>query len=175
MKNLNLDNVKAADEGKRVVAGGYVAGITAVEDVPSKEYLKVEMDIAEGEFKLYYSELYKSRGFWGLSTIRSYKQNALPFFKAFTTAVEESNPGYKFDNDENKLRGKIVGIILQEEEYKKNDGSIGTRLVVARFTSVDNIRKGDFKVPEKKLLKADDTSSAIINALVNDEPLPWNM
>ena len=115
MKILNLDNVNAAEEFDRLIPGGYVCGITAVEDVPEKEYLRIEYDIAEGKLKNYYRTLYNNKGFWGGSTIKSYKEKALPFFKGFITAVEQSNAGYKWDNDENKLIRKLVGFVLAEE------------------------------------------------------------
>ena len=66
--------------------------------------------------------------------------------------MEQSNPGYKFNNDEKTLRGKLVGVVLREEEYMGNDGNLKTKLVVDRFTSVDKIRSGDYEVRPKKTL-----------------------
>ena len=63
MKNLNLENIEEAKDFDRVQPGGYVCGITAVEDVVRKEYLKLEYDIADGPFKNYYRNLYNSKGF----------------------------------------------------------------------------------------------------------------
>lgn len=51
--------------------------------------------------------------------------------------------------------GKVIGIVLGEEEYRKNDGGIGTRLYVAQVRSIKSIETGDFKVPELKKLAAD--------------------
>ena len=152
MKNINLNNVQEAQDFERVKPGGYVCGITAVEDVPSKEYLRIEYDIAEGNLKNYYRNLYNSKGFWLGNFIRSYKDSALPFFKAFITAVEQSNMGYHWNNDEKTLTRKLIGLVLGEEEYKANDGSVKTRLYVARVTSAEKIRKGDFTVPPLKKL-----------------------
>ena len=53
MKQLNLDNVRSADETTRLVPGGYLCGIKKVTDVPSKEYLEIEFDIAKGDFAHY--------------------------------------------------------------------------------------------------------------------------
>ena len=85
MKNVNLQNVEEAKDFERLPAGGYVCGITAVEDVADKEYLKIEFDIAEGDFKNYYRDLYQSKAFWGGNFVKSYKDKALPFFKGFIT------------------------------------------------------------------------------------------
>ena len=104
-------------------------------------------------------DTYKRAGFWPIVLIRSYKPKALPFFKAFKTAVEESNPGYRFDEAMlDGLRGKRFGVVLGEEEYQKNDGSTGTRLYVVAARSVQAIRDGDFTVPAKKLLAAPTTA-----------------
>jgi len=175
MKNLNLENVQEAAEYKKVTPGGYVCGITSVKDVTDKEYLKIEYEIAEGEFKGYYRELEASKGFWGASFIKSYKESALPFFKAFITSVEKSNNGFKFANDETKLRGKYVGLVLGEEEYRGNDGSIKTRLYVDQVHSVDKIKSGDFKVPAFKPLSGSSSySSSSINEEAEDSELPFN-
>lgn len=174
MKILNLDNVNTAEEFDRLTPGGYVCGITAIEDVPEKEYLRIEYDIAEGKLKNYYRTLYNNKGFWGGSTIKSYKEKALPFFKGFITAIEQSNAGYKWDSDENKLIRKLVGFVLAEEEYRAKDGSIKTRLYVAHVTSTDKIRNGDFKVPALKKLPNSNTSSlAEFEEVINDAGVPF--
>lgn len=154
MKKINWNEVPDPVELPRLEPGGYICKITLATDEPKKEYLKLEYDIAEGEFKGHWNELYKSKGFWGGTFFRSYKEKALSMFKGFLTAVKESNPGFVFENDEKRLEGKLVGLVLGEEEYRKNDGSDGTRLYVAAIRSVDKIRKGDFVVPPKKLLQA---------------------
>lgn len=150
MINVNLDNVKAADEYKDVTAGGYVAKIMDVEVNQEKQYLRLMLDIAEGEFKDYYTDLYERKDFWLLNLYRSYKQKALPFFKQFIDAVQASNPRYKWNGDETKLINKLVGIVLQEEEYTKSTGEMGVRLVVSKTLPVSDIREGKFSVPERK-------------------------
>lgn len=152
MRNVNWDGVSEAQEFKRPGPGGYIIKIVSVEDVEDKEYLKIEYDIADGEFKGYYKDLYKSRGFWGGSFIRSYKERALPFFKAFKTSVEVSNKGFEFKNDPQSLVGKFLGVVLGEEEYEGNDGSVKKRLYVAQTRSGQSIRNNEFEVPALKKL-----------------------
>ena len=140
MKNINWNDVQEATERRDLPVGGYVAGICKATDEPAKECLNIEWEVAEGKFKGYWREQTASlieRGklnpgewAWGGKTIKSYKEKALPFFKGFITAVEQSNPGYKFNNDEKTK----------------------TKLVVDRFTSVDKIRSGDYEVRPKKTL-----------------------
>ena len=157
MKNINWDNITEAGEFNNPVPGGYAARITRVVDDEPREFLKIEWDFADGEFKGYNADTYKRANFWPSSCIRSYKEKALPFFKAFKTAVEKSNPGYTFRNDPQSLVGKFIGVVLGEEEYEKNNGDIGTRLYVDQIRSGQAIREGDFKVPDKKFLKRANT------------------
>lgn len=152
MKNINWNEVEEAQEFERLKPGGYVAVIKNAEDNPSKEYLRISYDIAEGEFKDYYESLYKSRQFWGGNFYRSYKDGAKGFFKAFLSAVKKSNAGFIFNNDETTLREKLVGIVLSEEEYISNDGEVKVRLYVSAVIPVEKIKAGDYKVrPCKKL------------------------
>lgn len=154
MKNINWNSVPDPVELPRLMPGGYVCRITMAKDVPEKEYLKLEYDIAEGEHRDHWNSLYKAKAFWGGTFYRSYKEKALSMFKGFLTAVKESNSGFVFENDEKRLEGKLVGLVLGEEECRKQNGSDGTRLYVAAVRSVDAIRKGDFSVPPKRLLEA---------------------
>jgi len=151
MKNINWNEVPDQVEFKKLVAGGYVALITNVEDVAEKEYLKIEYDIAYGESANYYQELFDNRGFWAGRFIRSYKEKAQPMFKGFLTAIGNSNANFKFNNDEKQLVGKLVGVVLGEEEYQKNDDSIGIRLYVNSTRSVSEIKKG-VEIPKIKQL-----------------------
>ncbi len=150
-----------SNDNQRIVPGGYVCRIEDVQDNPDKEYLYIEFDVAEGEFKGYYSQLASSFGFWGGRFYRSYKERALGMFKSFILSVEESNPGYKFDDDESSLIGKMVGIVLQEEEYIGNDGNKKTRLIVNKTKTIDQIREGKFRIPETKKMAIPETMEEV--------------
>jgi hypothetical protein len=153
MRKIDWSNVPDQQEYKRLIPGGYVAIITGATDVPDKEYIKIEYDIAQGEFADHFQKLFDAKGFWAGKFIKSYSEKSLPFFKGFLTAIQNSNPGFTFDNNEKKLIGKFVGIVLAEEEYPKNDGGIGVRLYVDRPRSVEQIKNGEFEVPPLKKLK----------------------
>lgn len=171
MKKIDLENVQEAADFKKVTPGGYICKITAVNDDPEKEYLKIEYDVADGEFKGHFQNLYISCGFWGGSFIKSYKEKALPFFKGFITAVESSNRGYKWNNDETSLVDKYVGLVLGEEEYTKKDGTVGERIYVHQIRSVEAIKKKDFSIPPKKRVNTGGTTNAraAIDILVDDD------
>ena len=163
MKKIDLENVQEFTKFKNPV-GGFICEIKTVEDVPEKEYLRIGYDIAEAlnneqkEFVGMYEKRKKERDFDYPTTVVSYKENSLPFFKGFITALENSNRGYKWDNDETKFVGKLIGFVIGEEEYEGKDKNgvpkVKVRTYVAERHSVDAIKEGDFDVPEfKKLTK----------------------
>lgn len=162
MKQINnFENVQATTgEFAKLPTGGYICKITLADDVSydkekdKGDYLKFEYDIAIGEFKDYYKEQYEKFGkFWGGTFFRSYKEKALGMFKHFIECVEKSNAGFVWTWDEKTLMGKVVGLVLAEEEYENNNGEIKTRLYVAQVKTVEEIKNGDFKVPELKKVK----------------------
>ena len=160
------------EEFKRLVPGGYVCRITNVTDNPEKNYLYIEFDVAEGEYMGYGSNCMERNGFTPLRMYRSYTDKAAGMFKGFTQDVEASNaPHYKWDWNEKSLIGRLVGVVLGEEEYKKQDGSIGTRWN-ARTRPASVIRDGKFKVPEKKTLHVEQNTTTF-SALDDDTELPF--
>lgn len=153
MKKIDWNGVNEAQDFQNPTAGGYIAKIASTVDIEAKEYLRIEWDFAEGDFAGNNQGTYDRAGFWPIALIRSYKDAALPFFKAFKTALEESNRNYTFSEDKlGDMTGRLVGVVLGEEEYKKNDGTLGKRLYVHQTRSVKAIKDGDFKVPELKKL-----------------------
>ena len=148
----NYDKIKASGEFERLPAGGYVIRITACEDKPDVEYLVITYDIFEGAYKDHFKDSDAEHVFTH-QFIRSYKATALGMFKAFTNALEASNPGYKWDWNEKGLAGKLLGVVLGEEEYENNRGEVKTGLKVRSCRAADDIRQGNFKVPELKKLE----------------------
>ena len=155
MRNLNLSNV--SDNHNRLPAGGYVVEITNVEDHPMDanthkgDYLNIDFDIVEGQYRDYYYGMYKDYGFWGGHLIRSYKPKALGMFKAFINELKKDNPGFNWDmdaeNDEHSMIGCKFGVVFGEKEYRGNDGSIKTRLEATKILPIQKIHNGEFEVP----------------------------
>lgn len=144
---------QAAKEFNDMPAGGYVCIIKNVEDNAAGQYLFVEVDVAEGEFKNYALDTQERAGFWPLSFYRNYDDKALKFFKSFIEAIEQTNNRYVWDWNEKSLVNKGIGIVFREEEYvSKKDGKVRTHLRPYRFTTATKIREGDFKTPAPKLL-----------------------
>lgn len=68
--------------------------------------------------------------------------------------VQDSNPGYKWDWDENKLKGKKVGINVRENHYKGNDGKRKITTEIGEFVSINDIRDGKCKNMNPRIAKA---------------------
>ena len=124
MNNVNWNEIQEQQPGdySGPVPGAYIARIINVEDREDKEYLRIEWDFDEGEYKGSNAETFNRAGFWPITLIRSYKQKALGFFKAFKTSVEMSNRGYVFQNDPPSLIGKLMGVVLGEVPHARYSG-----------------------------------------------------
>lgn len=177
MRAIDTTNVQEAGEFSRPAAGAYICTIEKVEDIAEKEYLKVTFDIAEGDFKGYYSTMREDHPDWPWAGAycRSYKEKALGMFKRFCSAVSKSNGNFVFDGntvnaDEKTLAGKRIGIVLQEEEYYGNDGEKKTKLTVNKEFPVGEI--ANQKVPKKKELH-DDAEIANNGATGVAEEIPF--
>lgn len=181
MRKVDTTNVKEAGEFTKLPAGAYVCVIRDVHDVPDKEYLKIDYDIAEGEFAGHFDAIRAEHSdwLWVGAYAKSYKTNALPMFKRFCSAVSKSNGNFVFDGgavnaDEMTLLGKRLGIVLKEEEYYTNSGDIRTRLVVHTECPVDKL--GSQKVPPLKKLPVETASGSEGFMSVpdgTDEAMPW--
>jgi hypothetical protein len=143
----NWDEVKEFGETnfQKLTAGCYVVRITQGTDFSIKEYNDFLYDIAEGDSAGYYNDEFWWNKDWAHHFIRSYKETALGFYKGFFRAVEKSNPGWQFNGDEHdahQFEGKVVGVVLQSEEYLSNQAEVRTRLNVARVIPADDVREG---------------------------------
>lgn len=176
----NYESIKPSnDEFAKPSPGGYILKIVSVEDVPFNpqtgkgDYLRIDYDIAIGDFEGYYTAQNEhfGGGKWYASVIRSYKEKALGMFKHFTNCIEESNPGFRWDWHEQKLVGLRFGAVLQEEEYMKQDGSIGSALKVVQIKSVADIKSGNYKVPAKKAMSISVENNT--RGLIIDDDLPF--
>lgn len=152
-------------------AGGYVGKILKAEVMQYSwgNRLQISYDITEGDFKNFFkhdwdnnqNEDRKWRGVLKLnlpsgdgSQQDSWKVNAINNLAA---SLEDSNPGYTWDWDEAKLKGKALGFLVRDFEWEIN-GRTGWSTEASSCTDVDSIREGKFKVPKPRPLK--DTQAA---------------
>lgn len=151
----------------KLPAGGYVCSIVNAEITNSKAgnpMLVLYIDIVEGEFAKHFRNAFERvRGSrpdikWDNSGI--YRQlifdkagKVSRFFKGLLTCIEKSNAQFSFNPrsfDEKILRGCLIGFVFAEEEYQKTDGSTGSRTFAKFPKPVDDIRSGNFKIPDSK-------------------------
>lgn len=183
MKTIDWNNVKAVSGGfEKLPAGGYVCGITAVEDQPEYNRLRFEFDIAEGEYKNWYRKIYEKNGKWIASFKKSYSDKALGYFKQMLECFAASNEDFEINsNDETRLKRKLVGLVLGYEEYETTDRDgkpvIREALRVESVLPTADIKAGKFEIPELKKLKGS-TASAKASTTEkfvenDDEDVPW--
>lgn len=151
MQNIDWTAI-TAPKSKYPTPGGYAAKILSVEDNEEKQYLRITWDYADGDYKGANQDTYDLYGFYPATFVRSYKPKALYFFKRFKEAVEASNRNFTFVNNPQSLVGKFIGVVVGEEEYRKQSGEVAKRLYVAETVSGADIRAGKFTVPELKKL-----------------------
>lgn len=82
------------------------------------------------------------------------EENCVRMLKAFITAVENSNQGFKYDWNKGveQLNGKKIGLIFGLEEYNANDGTVKTTTKLTQFRSVDKVDEA--KIPKVKTLNS---------------------
>lgn len=195
----NWDNVKASADFTVLPTGGYVCRIQGAKiseyqtrDGGTFERLEVAVDIEEGEYKGYYRQEFdrqqtedkKWRGVFRLyvpsgdgSEQDGWNTAKL---KRFVTDVEDSNPGYRWDWDEKKLKGKLVGLTFRREEWQKKDtGEFKWSVNPFQAYTVEDIRQNKFQMPKDKPLKGKTAAAAqpkfedVVETNVDDD-LPFD-
>ena len=121
--------------------------------------LKISVDISgsdkqKGFFKKQYDENTSADKKWPTGAVKylSLKDEQLGFLKGFITALEKSNPNFKFNKKGTWEQLKNLKLAGQFglEEYKKQDGTIGTATKLVQFRSLDKLK--EIKIPKVKKL-----------------------
>lgn len=159
----DYDNVQPYGEFTPLKLGGHICKIMQVKETKSKagrDMLEISLDIAEGDQKDYFANLYRTdtreNKKWGCvvyQLTRDNDGNTSRGFKTFITSVENSNPGFKAvwgDKFAACFKGKLIGGVFGREQYLK-DGEKKFATKCVQFRSVESIRAG-VEVPEDKLL-----------------------
>lgn len=182
MKSFNWDAIQSTAQGEftPLPAGPYVAKVLDAIDKPEKEYVEVIFDIAEGEHAGYYSDDWGKAHPYAHHFFMSYKDTALGMLKGTLDAFQKSNPG--FDPfaawDAGRLdmfRSRIVGVNLQEEEYRDSNDEIRTRLNVCARVDAQQVRDGKVKPRLKKSIGGGggQRKGAPEPAPLDNSDLPW--
>lgn len=178
MKALNLTNVTEQQQGKPISSlpvGAYECLIMSVEDNPQRQSLKLGVEIASGDFKGYYTKSAGDRDVrYGVMFVNygEDQYNSIGKFKGFVSALEHSNPPFKWDgSNEFAFIQKRIGIVFGEREREYN-GNIYTNVEPRYPISLERLRIGDYSIPKKRTVSA---SAPADNGMtkVENEKLPW--
>ena len=169
--NFNMDlwettEAKEFGEIERLELGGHELVILDAgeykSEISGNVSLKVSVDIGgkdkqKGFFQKQYDNNTLSERKWPTGGVKymSLKDEQLGFLKGFITALEKSNPNFKFNTKGTweQLKGLKIAGQFGLEEYEKQDGGIGTATKLVQFRSLDKLN--EIKIPKVKLLNGD--------------------
>lgn len=185
MKKFDVE-VKRNAGKETLPAGGYVCSImnAKVEENDWGDTLIIAFDVAEGDYREIFKRDYdnnqnENKKWRGTFRVRlpkddgseqdSWKKRILG---NTIWAIEESNPGFTWDWDEKKLKGKSIGIIFRNKEWEYN-GKSGWTTEAGGADSVDNIRSGRFKPLKDRPLSQSASNALKESAAEDDDDLPF--
>ena len=165
MKQYDVKPEKPSGGRETLPAGGYVCNILSarVESGEWGDTLVIAHDVCEGEYKDIFKRDYENnprddKKWRGTFRLRLPKDDGTEQdgwkkrnLSNFLWAVEQSNPGFTFDWDEKKLKGKKIGLVYRNKEWEYN-GNRGWTTEAAGTDSIDNIREGKFRALKDKPL-----------------------
>lgn len=164
------DEVKVNNFGERLKLGGHICKVleAKIEEFESKkdgkkyEQLIIKFDIESPDEQAgFYADKFaddakkdalnaKWKGFHRISVPTNESEDFIKStFKAFTTSVEESNPGYKWNWEENTLVGKIFGGVFGLEEFTLDDGRTLSMTRIRFVRSTEKVNEAG--IPKVKL------------------------
>ena len=198
---IQYNGMKSEGIAKRpsqLPAGPYVAKVLDADvtgDAPDQQLL-LWLDVAEGEYedffmKKYNAQVENSQGkykptFKGSFRLRipndsnpkaMYPESDVRRFNDLIYRFEKSNEGFHWDGNEKRLKGLLVGINMQPDEY---NGSSFTR--IGRLEIAGDVRKGIVKPMGPKKPREDSLDPTMIPPVdsqsgmevVKTEKLPWD-
>ena len=150
--------------------GQYVAEIQGVRLDKNysgdRDVIVCMIEITEGDYKGQYHKVFEDQKerfgdsvkYKGTFTLTPYVDGDPLWmktrFEQNLWCVQESNPGYKWDWDEKKLKGKKIGINVRENQYKGNDGAKKVTTEIGQFETIDDVRNGKCKNMNPRIAKA---------------------
>ena len=173
-----------------VPPGAYVAGIIGakVETAGSGQRLILQVEIIEGPLTGYYKKLYESQS-GGQFSARYKGTYSVPIpdgtpadawkermLNGLIYALQDSNPGYTWDWDETKLKGRKIGINVRKNIYTGRDGNPKETTEIGQFETVDDVRNGKCRAMKDRVQKnsgASDNSTAEMENVTATVDVPF--
>ena len=164
-KPVGYDTAQIFGQAQILPAGGYkciIKNAVCAKTQNQKEYLKLEIDIAEGEYKDFYANKYKNdtrenkkwSGTWTIFTEGYEPETTNRVFKGLIELIKQSNENFTFqwnvEGNEKSLIGKKIGIVFRVEEFMTQDGQIKKATKPYFAVKYDDVEK--VQVPPEKLL-----------------------
>ena len=182
MKKFSGFEAKRSGQAREVLpAGGYVAKVMNAEEIKYDwgEVVVISFDIAEGQYKDFFANDYRGQDREDKKWRGTYRLNVpkddgsekdgwtKKTFGNAVWALEDSNPGYKFDWEIAPFKGKTVGVLFRNKEWEYN-GQTGWTTECCALTTVSDIRDNKFKMPKDKPLANKFAASAWDNVQSGD-------
>lgn len=168
-KSVNRNKVRQQGNFALLPKGAYVIKIVDIKIEDNKnssgQHLKIAFDIAEGEHKDFYLKQYQGNTNedkkWpndAVYTLSIPNDNSPEWmtqrFFTFLANIEDSNPGYTFDGDERKLKGKLLGAAFRNEQSEYN-GQVYDHIRIGWTRPADDVRTDKVtQLPKDKLVTA---------------------
>lgn len=178
---INRDNAQVRSAFDPLPKAAYVIKIVGVKEEPNKSgngrHVSIAFDIAEGEYKEFYKKQFEANtnedkkwpndAVFNLNVPDSSSEEwMVKNWDTFWTCVEDSNDGYRFDGDEAKLKGKLVGGKMRNEQSEYN-GEVYDHTRFCWACTAQSVREGKAgKLPKDKLIDKSKTSSSGIDAFM---------
>ena len=149
-------------------AGGYIAKIIDVDDRSWANHSEpahlIMMDIAEGEHMALFQKNNQGADkerwltYWFAEPSKDSPEWLLSKVGGIQTSLAESNDQVNLA-DPHAWKGKLVGVVVGDEEVESQSGTVYTRPYVSYICSTGRIRKGEgqpggYKIPKLKKLDA---------------------
>lgn len=165
-----------APESRSIKEGVYLMTVVGAYVKESKntgnQYIDIDLEFTDGEMTGFCKEVYEKFSFWPCTLSLSLKDTVLWKLKRFERAYTDENH-CEWTWDENEWAGKDVYVLLNTEEYEKNNGNVGTR--VARwgcdFLTHADVKSGKHKAPKCEKLPVQKFESIdSLEAALSDNP-----
>ena len=165
-------------EQQKLPAGAYRVKLIRAEEIDGGKCLAILFDIDGGEFDNYYHEKLKIDRSGMFSATAKYRM------KTALENIKRSNPQLNVDFskewDGAALKGCKAGMIFQDREWKYN-GSRGMTAQPYSIISLEQLEKGNFNIPEPKLLVDKSVNYSAVSysennnfsSIADDEDLPF--
>jgi len=162
-------------------AGAQILRCMAIEETTSKAgnpMLVFDFDISRGKFKGFYQKMFhestREHKKWPLKYYQLVTEENIGRYKGVIQSFQKSNPNFPatdFQGEEHNVKSLIgleIGSVMQEEEYEKSDGSIGSILKIFYLCSIDTASNPNISIPKKRCLKTGNGEQK-----PKEEKMPW--